>query len=320
MKFKSTHAVVAFAVTLPILIAAPARAQHMMMDGMNEAVALQTLAATQSGRPAYSPMTAVKFKSSDNVFLKSALEVNFTYRAAFVTLPLFRGRSPKGEPVDYIITEASDFDVAKKMGLNYSPKMKHAVGAGAQMVTLDGGVMQFKGDVDFSPEHLVVAGSMAMPFPPRIAKAGAVSDAQWSSMVVMPSGGVLNVQMVHNASGTHDRAKSIDLQKRTVTLSLLDGFQGGNRTARRRRDSGSRRAQNGHDEQQDDASPARHDDDAAARENGAAAKGDRLRRREHPNQHAEIIGHAADGNVAARRHRFGRLAFDRGQKHRIAAR
>lgn len=29
-------------------------------------------------------------------------------------------------------------------------------------------------------------------------------------MVVMPSGVVLNVQMVHNASGNHDRMKSID--------------------------------------------------------------------------------------------------------------
>jgi hypothetical protein len=46
-------------------------------------------------------------------------------------------------------------------------------------------------------------------------------------MAVLPSGTVLNVQMVHNASGTHDRVKSIDLEKRTVSLSLLDGFQGG---------------------------------------------------------------------------------------------
>ncbi len=38
---------------------------------------------------------------------------------------------------------------------------------------------------------------------------------------------VLNVQLVHNASGTHDRVKSIDMEKRTVTISLLDGFQGG---------------------------------------------------------------------------------------------
>jgi hypothetical protein len=161
------------------------------------------------------------------VFVKSALEVNFTYRSAFVTLPLFRGLSPRDEAVYYIVTDASDFDVARKMGINYAPKMRHAVGDGAQRVTLDGGVMRFRGAVDFTPEHLVVPGSPAAPFPPRVARAGAVGDAEWSSMAVLPSGVVLNVQVVHNPSGTHDRVKSIDLQKRTVTLSLLDGFQGG---------------------------------------------------------------------------------------------
>jgi hypothetical protein len=196
-------------------------------DGMQEAESLQAVAARESGRPAYSPATAVTFKASDNVFVKSALEVNFTYRAAFVTLPLFRGMSPKNEPAYYIITDASDFEVARKMGLNYAPKLRHAVGDGAQRVTLDAGVMHFRGDVDFTPEHLVIPGSPKAPFPPRVAKAGAVGDAEWSSMAVLPSGVVLNVQMVHNASGTHDRVKSIDMGKRTVTLSLLDGFQGG---------------------------------------------------------------------------------------------
>jgi hypothetical protein len=199
----------------------------MKMDGVKEADALQTTTARESGRPAYSPSTAVRFKKSDNVFVKSALEVNFTYRAAFVTLPLFRGLSPQGEPVYYIITDASNFDVARKMGINYAPKLRHAVGDGAQRVSLDGGVMRFRGNVDFTPEHVVIPGSPTMPFPPRVAKAGAVGDAEWSSMAVLPSGDVLNVQLVHNASGTHDRVKSIDLQKRTVTLSLLDGFQGG---------------------------------------------------------------------------------------------
>ncbi len=196
-------------------------------DGMREADALQAMAAQESGRPAYSPATGVKFKASDNVFVKSALGVNFTYRAAFVTLPLFRGLSPRSEPVYYIITDASDFDVARKMGINYSPKMRHAVGEGAQQVTLNDGVMRFLGNVDFTPEHLVIPGSATAPFPPRVAKAGAVGDAEWSSMAVLPSGIVLNAQIVHNASGTHDRVKSIDLEKRTVTLSLLDGFQGG---------------------------------------------------------------------------------------------
>jgi hypothetical protein len=196
-------------------------------DAMKEADNLLTVAARESGRPAYSPATGVKFKASDNVFVKSALEVNFTYRAAFVTLPLFRGLSPRNEPVYFIITDASNFDVARKMGINYSPKMRYAVGDGSQLVTLDDGVMRFRGSVDFSPEHLVIAGSATAPFPPRVAKAGAVGDAEWSSMAVLPSGVVLNVQIMHNASGSHDRVKSIDIEKRTVTLSLLDGFQGG---------------------------------------------------------------------------------------------
>jgi hypothetical protein len=134
-------------------------------DAMGEADALQALAARESGRPAYSPATAVRFKASDHVFVKSALAVNFTYRAAFVTLPLFRGLGPKGEPVYYIVTDASDFDMARKMGINYAPKMRHAAGDGAQRVTLDGGVMRFRGAVDFTPEHLGRRGAARRALP-----------------------------------------------------------------------------------------------------------------------------------------------------------
>jgi hypothetical protein len=38
-----------------------------------------------------------------------------------VTLPLFRGLSPLGKNVFYIITDASDFEVARRMGINYAP-------------------------------------------------------------------------------------------------------------------------------------------------------------------------------------------------------
>ena len=196
-------------------------------DGMSEAKALQERQAEGTGRQSYSPDTAVKFKASDNVFLRSALAIDFTKGKASVTLPMYRGLSPKGEPVYYIITEASDFDVAKQSGINFAPKMRHAAGSpGAQKVTVDDGVMTFKGDVDFAPEYTVVPGS-PMPFPPETAKPGAMADAEWSSLVVTPSGVALNVQMVRNASGDHDRVKDVDLQKQTVTLSLLDGFQGG---------------------------------------------------------------------------------------------
>jgi hypothetical protein len=182
----------------------------------------------ESGRPAYSPGHGVNFKPSDHVFVKSALAVDFTYRDASVTLPLFRGLSPQGKDVFYIITDASDFDVARQMGVNYAPKLAEAIASpGVQNVALQDGIMKFAGGVDFSREYQVVPGDPPGYFPPKAASPGAVADDQWSSIVVLPSGLVMNAQIVQNASGKHLRVKSIDTQDRTVTLSILDGVQGG---------------------------------------------------------------------------------------------
>jgi hypothetical protein len=87
--------------------------------------------------------------------------------------------------------------------------------------------MQFKGVVDFSPIYRVVPGDPPGYFPPKAADPGAVGDAAWSSIVVLPSGLVLNAQVVHNDSGSHDRLVALDLKTRSVTLSILDGVQGG---------------------------------------------------------------------------------------------
>ncbi|MBA3444289.1 MAG: hypothetical protein H0T58_05485 [Gemmatimonadales bacterium] len=219
----------ASALFLLIPMAAPLMAQQSDAGAAGaEVTALAATAAKESGRPAYTPATGIKFKASDNVFLKSALAVDFTYRNATVTLPLYRGQSPRGENIYYIITESSDYAVAKRMGINYSPKMAMAAGTpGAQAVTLKDGVMRFKGNVDFAPEYKVTPGDPPTYFPPKSFNPGAKGDAEWSSMAVLPSGVVLNVQMVQNASGAHDRLKAIDLEKRTVTLSLLDGFHDG---------------------------------------------------------------------------------------------
>ena len=210
-------------------VAQPAVAQARGSSaGLTEAASLQSVAARESGRAAYSPATGVRFTKAQNVFLKSALAVDFTYRAATVTLPLFRGRAPGGADVYYIITDTSDYAVARAMGLNYAPKLAKAAGTpGAQNVTVENGVMQFRGNVDFSPEYQVTPGDGPVFFPPKSFKPGAVGDAEWSSMAVLPSGVVLNVQMVQNASGAHDRLKAIDVAKRTVTMSLLDGQQNG---------------------------------------------------------------------------------------------
>ena len=78
---------------------------------MDEAEAIQSDYAQESGRKAYAPGHGIAFKPSDHVYIKSALAVDFTYRKATVTLPLYRGLSPQGKDVFYIITDASDFDV-----------------------------------------------------------------------------------------------------------------------------------------------------------------------------------------------------------------
>ena len=93
---------------------------------MNDATSLLTEETKESGRPAYSPGHGVTFKAADHVFVKSALAVDFTYRKATVTLPLFRGLSPDGKDEFYIITDASDFEAAKSMGVNYAPKLSNA--------------------------------------------------------------------------------------------------------------------------------------------------------------------------------------------------
>ena len=209
-------------------VAAPFAAAASQADALKDAGAILAAASTESERPAYSPGHGVEFKPSDHVFVKSALAVDFTYRNASVTLPLFRGLSPLGKDVFYIITEASDFEVAHRMGVNYAPKLAAAIGSpGVQNVTLQDGVMKFAGNVDFSPEYKLVPGDPPGYFPPKAANPGGVADDQWSSIVVLPSGLVLNAQIVQNNSGRHLRVKSIDTEARTATLSILDGEQGG---------------------------------------------------------------------------------------------
>jgi len=197
-------------------------------EALKDASAIQTAESKETGQPAYSPGHGVNFKPSAHVFVKSALAVDFTYRNASVTLPLFRGLSPLGKNVFYIITDASDFEVARRMGINYAPKLAAAKGSpGVQNVALQDGIMKFAGNVDFSSKYQLVAGDPPGYFPPKVANPGGVADDQWSSIVVLPSGLVLNAQLVQNDSGTHDRVKAIDTEARTVTLSILDGVQGG---------------------------------------------------------------------------------------------
>jgi hypothetical protein len=193
-----------------------------------EATELLKTSALEGGRKMYIPGKGVHFNADDNVYVKSALAIKLTATNANVTLPIFKGVEPGGNIVYYIITESSDFNVAKQMGINYSPKLLNAVGSGGeQEVAIKNDHMIFKGKVDFSPVRKIVAGDAPGYFPPKEIAAGAVANNEWSSIVVLPSGQVLNVGIVSGDGGAHDRLVGLDVEKMTVTLKILDGFQGG---------------------------------------------------------------------------------------------
>lgn len=169
-------------------------------------------------------LVAARFTPEQNVFLPSALAVDFDKKTA--TLPLYKGIGPSGQPTYFIITEAADFDVAKKLGINYSPKLIYGKDTeGIQKVTLKDGVIKFAGDVDFKPERLLVAGEKVIP--PATFEPGAIADDKYSPLIQLPSGMILNAPIVANASGTHDHSVNIDYEKGTIEFELLDGFQGG---------------------------------------------------------------------------------------------
>jgi len=172
-----------------------------------------------------------RFTREQNVFLKSTLALDNLEDPdkASATLPMFKGIGPDGEADEYfIVTEAANFYVAKLLGVNYAPKLIYGRDTdGSQEVTLERGRIKFKGAVDFSPVRRLEAGDGPFAFPPSVAEPGAIADEEWSSLCVLPSGSVLNIQLVANSTGLHDRVISIDQKRRTVTIQLLDGFQGG---------------------------------------------------------------------------------------------
>jgi hypothetical protein len=47
-------------------------------------------------------------------------------------------------------------------------------------------------------------------------RAHRVADAEWSSIVVLPNGKVINAQIVDNKTGSHDRLKNVDINRASV--------------------------------------------------------------------------------------------------------
>lgn len=156
---------------------------------------------------------------SHTLFVQSAVEnADFSQ----VTLPLFKGTS-RGRVVWYVITESSSPSDAAARKVNSSPKLANAKGTKAvQKVQIVNGLIDFPATVDFSPARVVVPGPTG--FPPAQALPGAVGEPDYSPLIELPSGIILQAPQVANASGQANKIVAIDTVNGKVTFKETTGF------------------------------------------------------------------------------------------------
>lgn len=164
--------------------------------------------------------------------------------AGTVTLPLHEGRMRDGRPVWYVVTDASDRQLARRYRANYSAKLGNAPATAVRNASLVGETLLFdRGTVDFAPERRVVPGPAPHAFPPLAAVPGSVGDDDYSPLVrVRGSNAVLNATIVAfdvaaadiefpNGNVDHakviDRATAISPARRTVTFATSPATSAG---------------------------------------------------------------------------------------------
>ncbi len=161
---------------------------------------------------------------SGTQFITSAVE----HPDGTVNFPLHKGIS-HGQPVYFVVTDASDGSVAAAMGVNTSQKLANARGsAGVEKVTISSdGTIVFPATVNFSPTPGFSLTPGPTGFPPASANPPAVGDSGYSPLIQMPDGVVLNAPQVANSTGEANKVTSIDFTNLTVTYKETSGFQGG---------------------------------------------------------------------------------------------
>ena len=170
-------------------------------------------------------------------------------RAATITLPLYKGRvSSTNQTVWYILTDTTDRENAAALGLNFSAKLVYsAVSSNAvrtATIQPDTTLLFDAGTVDFSPDRVVTPGPAPNFFPPTVAKAGSVGDANYSPLVRITNAGghIYNAPIIAMGDDTqmfmvggkpnykrvHDKVVSMNISSNsfgsTVTLGLATGF------------------------------------------------------------------------------------------------
>jgi hypothetical protein len=151
-------------------------------------------------------------------------------------LPLRRGKLRSGEDVWFIITDASDPNIADLHGINYSPKMAYAdtaVAARQATIRKDGVWIFDKGRVDFRPQLEIVPGPADKPFPPKTVHPGSVGDADYTPLVHIDNAAksiLFNAPVVSMASESQLNAmcgKSVDkamVHDKVVAICPREGY------------------------------------------------------------------------------------------------
>lgn len=155
---------------------------------------------------------------------------------ATAVLPLYRGQDASGGDVYYIITESNNVDKSIELGLNWTPKLVHAIGTKATQTAtvVTGGpanphnfpILKFAGNVDFAPVRRLVPGPLGFPLDPAT-EPGSVGDAAYSPLVTFDGKIVYNASHLSNSTGTHDRVISMDKGAMTVKIRLARGYYEG---------------------------------------------------------------------------------------------
>lgn len=174
--------------------------------------------------------------------ITSAVRVDLT--RDFATLPLHKGTA-QGKTVWYVITDVSDANMARRLGINHSPKLSNAprdCPACVQEVkttdrVLGKAAVQFQGAPDFSLKRTLMPAPKPKTFPPLSFTVGAQAGAGYSPYVrVAGSNVVFNAPIVATGDGpfdvtthtnTHDRTLGIDTDKMTTDHLFVRGFANG---------------------------------------------------------------------------------------------
>ncbi len=166
--------------------------------------------------------------------LASATQID-TINATAV-LPLYRGQDASGGDVFYIITESNNVDKSIELGVNWTPKLVHAIGTKATQTAtvVTGGaknpnnfpILKFPGNVNFAPVLKLVPGPMGFPLDPA-SEPGSVGDANYSPLVTFDGKIVYNASHLSNSTGVHNRVISMDKVNMTVKMRLARGFYEG---------------------------------------------------------------------------------------------